>query len=79
MHSTLRIVSLVVLLLSIAWVAFKPGFDSAVATVAALAALISTFLVKKDGTKKPTLSQKVSDGSIGIQAGRDVHGNKLER
>lgn len=79
MRLSLRIVSLLALLLSIAWVALRPGFDSAAAAIGSLAALISSFLVKKERDGKSEQSQKVSDASVGIQAGRDANVNNLKR
>lgn len=79
MRSILRAVSLLALLFSMAWVAYKPGFDSALAAIGALAALISSFLMKKNSSTKVTQSQEISSGSIGIQAGRDANVSKIER
>ena len=79
MRLTLRIISLIALLLSITWVVFSPAFDSAVAAVGSLATLISSFFIKKGHVGKSNQSQKVSDTSIGIQAGRDANVNNLKR
>lgn len=80
MRSSIRVVSLIALLLSIAWLVYRPAFDSGVATISALAALLSTFMLKKSpigsGAKQ---SQKISSGSIGVQAGGNVHIDKVEK
>ena len=63
--------SLLALVLSILWVVYKPGFDSASAVAAALAASLASFFLKREkGTVGQT--QQVSGSSIGIQAGRDA-------
>lgn len=80
MRSAIRVVSLIALLLSIAWLAYRPAFDSAVTTISALAALLSSFLLKKTPTGPGTKqSQKISSGSIGVQAGGNVHIDKIEK
>jgi hypothetical protein len=59
-------------LLTLAWLFFKPALDSAAALAAAVTALISSFFLKRDEkTEKQT--QRVSDSSVGIQAGRDAN------
>ena len=63
--------SIVAVMLAAIWVIKIPGWDSMVALAAAIAALASSFFLKKS-RDVPTQSQKVSGSSIGIQAGRDV-------
>ncbi len=65
------LVSLIAVLLSLTWVINKPAFDSGVALAAALAALLSSFLLPRD-SKSSEQTQRVSRGSVGIQAGRDA-------
>jgi hypothetical protein len=78
MRSTIRLVSLAALLVSIAWLAYRPAFDSGLATITTLATFLSSFLPKKapadPGAKQ---SQKISSGSIGIQAGGNVRIEKM--
>jgi hypothetical protein len=76
MRTVIRVVSIVAFLLSIAWLAYNPGFKSALAALTTLAALLSSFLVKKSEAKQ---SQKVSSGSIGVQAGGNINVDKIER
>ena len=64
--------SALALLLSVAWLAYKPGFDSGVAVAVALAALLSSFFLKREKPKDSQV-QRVSGSSIGIQAGRDAN------
>lgn len=63
--------SLLALLLSVAWLVYKPAFDSAVAVAVCVAALLSSFFLKRErGTAGQ--SQHVAGSSVGIQAGRDA-------
>jgi hypothetical protein len=78
MRLAAQIASFVALLLSTAWVIYKPGFDSAVAVAAALAALLSAFFLKKSDTP-PMQKQDVSGGGVGIQAGRDAKVDNFQR
>ncbi|MBL0074833.1 MAG: hypothetical protein IPP41_02435 [Rhodocyclaceae bacterium] len=66
------LVSLIAVLLSLAWVINKTAFDSGVALAAALAALFSSFFLKRDSISSGQ-TQQVSGGSVGIQAGRDAN------
>jgi len=66
------LVSLIAVLLSLAWVINKLAFDSGVALAAALAALFSSFFLKRN-SKSSGQTQQVSGGSVGIQAGRDAN------
>ncbi len=77
MRFIIKIVSFIALLICIAWLAYKPGFDSAGATATALAALLSSFFLKKDD-KVTGQTQHVSENSIGIQAGRDASVTNLK-
>lgn len=56
---------------SVSWLISKPDYDSALATVTSLVALIIVLI----GEKKDHASQKqkVYDGGVGIQAGGDVN------
>jgi hypothetical protein len=64
--------SSVALLLSLAWLIYRPAFDSACAFSAALAALLSAFFLKRE-RKGSGQAQHVSTSSVGIQAGRDAN------
>lgn len=63
--------SLMVLAASFAWLYHEPGWDSGVATLAAVAAVIGVHFATRDSARAAQ-SQSVSNGSIGIQAGRDA-------
>jgi hypothetical protein len=69
--------SLLALLLSLVWLIQRPAFDSAVAVVTALSALLSAFFLKRE-RKSTAQVQHVSNSSLGIQAGRDVHGQDIK-
>lgn len=64
--------SSVALLLAVAWLINSPAYDSAVACTAAVAALLSSFFLKRE-KKSEGQAQKVFGSSIGIQAGRDAN------
>lgn len=66
------ITSSLALLLALAWLIHSPAYDSAVAFAAAVAALISSFFLKREG-KPDGQAQHVSGSSVGIQAGRDAN------
>lgn len=68
----IRICAVVALLVTVAWVVWKPGFDSCAAAAAALVVVLSCFGEKKRSPIQTGQSQKVSDHSAGIQAGRDA-------
>lgn len=71
MRIAAQIAALVATLITIAWVIYKPGLDSAAAVAAAVAALLSTFFLKKDASESKQV-QHVSGKSVGVQAGRDA-------
>lgn len=73
MRLTLKITALVALLVSVAWLLFRPGFDSLAAVTAASAAFIATLLAKKESAAPSAQRQVVRGGAVGIQAGRDAN------
>lgn len=80
MRTVIRLAALVALLVSIAWLAYHPAFDSGLATVSALVTLLSSFLLKKASAEAGTTqSQKVSSGSVGVQAGGNVQIDRIEK
>lgn len=60
------------LLLALVWLISSPAYDSAVACVAAIAALLSSFFLKREQNSEGQ-NQHVSGSSVGIQAGRDAN------
>ncbi|MBI5568737.1 MAG: hypothetical protein HY914_02215 [Desulfomonile tiedjei] len=78
MLTVVRVVALGAVLVCAGWLVQKPGWDSAAATFAALVVFLASFLRKK-GPPGIDQSQKVSRGSTGIQAGRDVRIGKEEK
>ena len=68
----IKIVSILILVGSIVWYYFIPGFESGIAALVGLSGFIGAFIVEK---KKATQSQKVEGGSVAIQSGRDTNIN----
>ena len=68
----LKLLAAVALIGSIAWVIAHPGFDSVLAVVGSISALVSAFLVEKRKVRREQQYQSVSKSSIGIQARGDV-------
>lgn len=60
-------------LLSAAWLIYRPAFDSSTAFAGALVLFLSTFVGTPRASSRPTQSQTVSEGAVGIQAGRDAN------
>jgi hypothetical protein len=68
----IKLLAAIALIGSIAWLIVDPGFEPALAVVAAISALVSTLLIQKRVARRPQQHQSVSKSSIGIQAGGDV-------
>ena len=73
MRFALKISALVALLLSAAWFYLRPGFDSLIAFAAAVVAFLSALLVKSSTPAASSQNQVVSEGALGVQAGRDAN------
>jgi hypothetical protein len=69
---TIKFLTVIALIGSIAWLVSAPGFEPALALVGSMSALISAFMVEKR-SKQYRQQQSVSKSSLGIQAGGDVH------
>ncbi len=70
-----KLTAFLAFLLACTWLVLSPGFDSGVATAAALVAFFGSLLIENK-SEKSSQSQNISGGSQGIQAGRDVHVSK---
>jgi hypothetical protein len=68
-----KILAFVALFGSIAWVITSPGFESALAAVGSISALVSALLVEKHKARRAQQYQSVSKSSVGLQAGGDVN------
>lgn len=68
-----KILAVLTLIGSIAWLIAEPGYEPALVVIAGVSALISVFIVEKKRKKSGKQNQTVSDSSIGIQAGHDVN------
>lgn len=67
-----KFLALIALIVSIVWCFAKPGFESVLAVIVSLSALVSAFLIPKRTAVRRKQQQSVSKSSMGIQAGRDV-------
>ena len=67
-----KLFAAIALIGSIAWVIAEPGFESALAVVVSISALVSAFLVQRRTAQRAQQRQSVSKSSIGVQAGGDV-------
>lgn len=77
MLAIVRIVFLLAFLVCGVWVIYHPGYDSAAAAFAAFAAFLASVVKKKSTNSGVEQSQRISLGSTGVQAGRDVHIDKV--
>jgi hypothetical protein len=69
----LKIVAGISLIISVAWLVAKPGYDSGMAVAGALSALIAAFIAGRKRRGDPRQQQDISRSSVGIQAGGDVN------
>ena len=67
-----KIFTIVVSVVTLFWLITVPGFESLVAFLSAIAAIIAAFLATKHKRVKDQ-HQSLSRSSIGIQAGRDIN------
>lgn len=75
-----KLLSLVALLGSIAWLVVMPGFEPALAVMSSLTALVATSHLANKRKKSLSQNQTVGKGSTGIQAGGNVTiGNNSQR
>jgi hypothetical protein len=61
------------LLVSIAWLAYAPAFDSLVTCLAGLCGLLTVYIKEARVRRNSIQSQSISGGSSGIQVGGDLH------
>lgn len=73
MKLTIRILALIALVISCAWLYNDRSFEPTLATVVSLSTLLSTFLLGKKENDKKIQRQKTSDKSTAFQAGGDMH------
>ena len=69
----LKFLSAAGLIAAIIWLVYEPGFESIVATLGALTALISLFVIDRRKRNPASQKQSISGSSSGIQAGGNVH------
>lgn len=68
----IKLLSVVALIGSIAWMVADPDYEPALAIIASLSTLIANFIIEK--RKDATLNQRqeVTGNGVGVQAGGDV-------
>ena len=64
-----KLISAIAFIAATAWVIARPGFDSIVAALVCLTALVGAFAAER---RRRSQHQSVSGSSTGIQAGRDA-------
>lgn len=74
MKTTIRLLSAIAIVVSVSWVYHDATFESLLALVVSVSAMLSTFANWGGGQQ-----QRVSKNSSGIQAGRDVVITNAER
>ena len=72
MTKTIKILSCIALIVSIAWLVSSPSFEPALALIGSMSALVSAFVVEKRSKRLAKQHQSVSNSSMGIQAGGNV-------
>jgi hypothetical protein len=80
----IKVISVVSLVGSVAWLIHSPGYEPVIATLTAASATIAAFVVDKKRDLRASMSQSVGSGGFGIQAGGnittgDVQSNDQER
>ncbi|MEI8603996.1 hypothetical protein [Pseudoalteromonas sp. B160] len=78
MRTIVRILSVVALGIAGTWLYFDRSFEPALTTVVSLSALITSFFLGSPKSHEKQ-SQKLGDGSTGIQAGGNVNISMGER
>ena len=68
----IKLLSVVALSGSIAWMVVDPDYEPALAILASLSTLITNFVIEKRKDATLNQRQKVSGDGVGIQAGGDV-------
>lgn len=59
-------------IITFVWLVKVPGYDSGAAFAASVAALLASFFLKQSSNSSGQ-QQSLSNGSIGVQAGRDAN------
>lgn len=64
--------SFIAIVLAGVWVYLRPSYESWIALAASIAAFASSFFLKRESNAVGQ-SQRITDGSVGVQAGRDAN------
>lgn len=75
----IKLLSVVALVGSIAWMVAAPDYEPAIAIVASLSTLIANFIVEKRKDATLIQRQKVTGHGVGIQAGGNVTVENIHR
>jgi len=70
--TVVKILAAITLVVSIGWAVVTPSFESALAVLGSLSALIATFFLARRNAQH-TQQQTVSNSSVGVQAGGNVN------
>lgn len=73
MRTITQFIAIIGVLISIAWLIFKPGFDSTLSIFSFVLIFLSSYLMPKANKKQTVQKMNVSNNSSGIQAGRDIN------
>jgi hypothetical protein len=72
MKITVRILSIIALIISACWFINHPDFEPGLSVVVSISSLISTYIFGNNSREKSFQKQKISGGSTGIQSGGNV-------
>jgi hypothetical protein len=75
----LKVLAGTALAISVLWVVSKPGYDSGLAAVVSLSALVGFFVAADKKQRIPQQRQVVSKSSVGVQAGGDINIGTISR
>lgn len=79
MLNVVKMLSVLLLLGSIAWMVVLPGFEPGLAILSSLSTLVGSLVVEKRKTPVKGQKQRVSGQGVGIQAGGDVTVGDIHR
>ncbi len=75
----LKMLAGIAFVISVLWVVSKPGYDSGLAAVVSLSALVGLFVAGNKKQRTHRQRQFVSKSSVGVQAGGDINIGTISR
>lgn len=75
----IKLLSVVALCGSIAWMVAAPDYEPALAIIASISTLVANFLIEKRKDATLNQRQKVTGDGVGIQAGGDVNVGNIRK